>query len=343
MQDIQSIIFQIRSTHEAAFAIENYFIASGASGVTTIDKAEFVQTLQEQASPDLIIEDFLDNLDPEVIIEAYFPYRNDQIQIYREFNLREKIAQDIEKDWITIKEFEKMLGESLDRIAEFLNIGQGYLGYKFIEEQDWAENWKKFYNTLTIGKIVINPSWIDYHPKSDEILLNLDPGSAFGTGEHASTALVLKYLSDYKFADLPEGPILDLGTGSGVLAIAASKIFEGREIVAVDIDTHSVNVAIENAKHNAVHNVIFRTGELSDLEGKYSLILANLIAKLHINLADDYFTKLLPGGYIIISGIIEKYVREVKAKFAQKGFALILESSENDWSALIYQKQTRGS
>lgn len=337
MEETKWLIFQFRTTHEAALAIDNFLLAYGAAGVTTIDKTDFLNTFKENSTPDLIVEDFLNSLDSEVIIEAYFPTTANQLLINRELNISEPILANTEKIWIYIQDFENMIEQSLQRISEFLDIGKGYIGYKLLKEQNWAENWKKFYDTLKIGRIVVNPSWLEYEAENHEIVLNLDPGSAFGTGDHESTALVLQYLSDWSFENIISGPILDLGTGSGILAIAARKIFPDREIFAIDIDQHSIGVAENNSRKNQVQ-INFSQGELKDLNEKFCLILANLIASIHTELAEHYLEKLLAGGYLIASGIIGSRVEEVKLIFKQAGFILIDESTSNDWSALIYQK-----
>ena len=123
MEETKWLIFQFRTTHEAALAIDNFLLAYGAAGVTTIDKTDFLNTFKENSTPDLIVEDFLNSLDSEVIIEAYFPTTANQLLINRELNISEPILANTEKIWIYIQDFENMIEQSLQRISEFLAIG----------------------------------------------------------------------------------------------------------------------------------------------------------------------------------------------------------------------------
>ncbi|NLJ70062.1 MAG: 50S ribosomal protein L11 methyltransferase [Clostridiaceae bacterium] len=347
------LIFQFKTTHEAAFAINNYLLACGAVGISSIDKTELEESLQTNHSPDVIAEDFLNNLDSEVIIEAYFPISSDLssqeniVHSDSEDNLKVEINQDlnyaaaevgkIAKQRIPITQFEIKIEQSLARIAEFSDIGQGYIGYRRIETDNWSEKWKQYYDTNKIGRIVINPSWLEYSAQADEIVLNLDPGSAFGTGEHESTSIVLSFLSEFNYNNLPPGPILDLGTGSGILAIALAKLLPDAEITALDIDPHAIEIAKNNAAFNLVENIDFSVGELHMQNQKFSLIVANLTADIHLDLVQTYKDKMMSGGFLIISGIIKQRANEVRAIFEQNGFVLLSEKEENDWQSIIYR------
>ncbi|MGB4609915.1 MAG: 50S ribosomal protein L11 methyltransferase [Saccharofermentanales bacterium] len=365
MTEKQWLIFQFKTTHEAAFALNHYLLACGAAGISTIDKTELLESFQTNYSPDVIAEDFLNSLDYEVMIEAYFPvytglsapddkfYPDNKRSLRSEENLKVEINQDLNsavtetevpktaKQRISIAQFEKIIEQSLTRIAEFSDIGQGYVGYRQLAEENWSENWKKYYRTHKIGRIVINPSWLEYSVQADEILLNLDPGSAFGTGEHESTSSVLRFLSDFDFSVLPTGPILDLGTGSGILAIALAKILPDSEIIALDIDPHAVEVAKKNAAFNFVENIDFVTGELHSQNQKYGLIIANLTASIHLDLIQEYMRKLISGGYLMLSGIINQRADEVRTVFAQNGFVPVSEIDDNDWLSIVYRIDTK--
>jgi len=348
----QWLIFQFKTTHEAAFALNNYLLACGAAGISTIDKTELKKSFRKNYSPDVIAEDFLNNLDYEVVIEAYFPVYSEsllqenktcflsednfKVEINQELNLAITEMEKIAKQRISIAQFEMKIEKSLARIAEFSDIGEGYTGYRRIKTENWSEQWKQYYHTHKIGRIVINPSWLEYSAQANEIVLNLDPGSAFGTGEHESTSLVLNFLSEFDFKILPSGPILDLGTGSGILAIALAKLLPDAEIIALDIDPHAIEVAKANSVINSVDNIAFSTGELHMQNQKYSLIVANLTADIHLDLMQTYKSKLISGGYLIVSGIIERRAAEVKAIFMQNDFALISEKNENDWLSIIF-------
>jgi len=130
---------------------------------------------------------------------------------------------------------------------------------------------------------------------------------------------------------------LDLGTGSGILAIALAKLLSNAEIIGLDIDPHAIEIAKNNAVFNSVENIYFSVGELHTQNQKYILIVANLTADIHLDLVQTYKSKLVSGGYLIVSGIIKQRVTEVRANFVQHGFVLISEKEENGWISIIYR------
>lgn len=342
------VLFHFLTSHEAAYPISNFLQAMGSVGVTSVDKADFLKTLSEQATPDLIIDEFLASLSFEVRLEAYFPYREGQVKAGvspKPERLTPSpgtgtLEQDQDLVWQDLADFEGRISQALTSIADFCQVGRGYQGYSLVKEEDWANNWKAYYRTLKFGRIVVNPSWLTYKAQPGEFLLNLDPGSAFGTGSHESTALALHFLSDYDFAQLsPPGQhrLLDLGTGSGILALAAAKVLPDWEVEAVDIDSHAVDQARANAAKNKL-TIRFSTGELRDQEGPYELILANLIAGLHLDLAADYYRKLAPSGLLLASGIIAGRLDSVRSCFEKNSLKIIDHYQAGDWSALLAQK-----
>ncbi|HHU52984.1 MAG TPA: 50S ribosomal protein L11 methyltransferase [Clostridiaceae bacterium] len=355
MTEKQWLIFQFKTTHEAAFALGNYLLACGAAGISSIDKIELQESFQFNFSPDVIAEDFINGLDSEVVVEAYFPAYtellnrenelsstsedNFKVSINQELNYSATEVKNIAKQLIPVAQFETEIEQSLTRIAEFSDIGQGYIGYRPIKMENWSVKWKEYYDTRKIGRIIINPSWLEYTTQADEIVLNLEPGSAFGTGEHESTSLVLNILSEFDFNNLPRGPILDLGTGSGILAIALAKLLPEIEIIALDIDPHAIEIAKNNAELNFVENIEFSVGELNNRNQKFSLIVANLTASIHLELIQEYKKKLSSGGYLILSGIIDQRADEVRGNFEQNDFISISEINENDWVSIVYRLQ----
>ncbi len=308
------LVFEFLTTHEAAFPISHFLEEAGSCGIVTIDKTDFLKSFQEQQTPDAIIGEFLEELSFDVKLEAYFSFTENKI---------------------FIKNLENQIHAALARIAEFCEIGKGYLGYHLVKEEDWANNWKAFYQTIKINQIVINPSWIPYQAKDNEIVIRLDPGSAFGTGSHETTALILELLTD--MTSLNPQTLLDLGTGSGILAIAAKKLFPDSEITAVDIDENAILTARENASNNLA-DIDFKVAELKDCQTEYDLILANLIAKIHLDLAELYPEKLSPEGILLVSGIIADRAEEVRQKLCSAGFLIEAEQQKNDWIALRCRK-----
>ena len=210
------------------------------------------------------------------------------------------------------------------------------MGYREIEEDDWSDGWKKYYETLHLTKrLVINPSWIEYEAAAGEIVIELDPGSAFGTGTHETTALCASILDRVL---KPQNSILDLGTGSGILAIIAAKL-GCQDVEAIDIDQMAVEVAAANAAINQT-DIQYHAGELKDAyKTKYDIIVANIIADIIISLSSDFPQYMHDNSILIVSGIIEDKAAAVREKLSQAGLKLVEEQDSNDWHAMVWQKQ----
>ena len=206
-------------------------------------------------------------------------------------------------------------------------------------EEDWAESWKKYYHPIKVGKIVVVPAWEEYTPKDDEIIVTMDPGMAFGTGTHETTRLVISMLEKY----VKEGDrMLDVGCGSGILAICARKL-GADNCAAYDIDPTAVKVARENIEQSGVTNV---TCDVSDLlrgvdltGGKYNIVAANIVADIIIRMMPDIAKYMAEGATLIASGIICPRRAEVEECMREHGFEVFDELVENDWCALVVRKK----
>lgn len=205
-----------------------------------------------------------------------------------------------------------------------------------LKEDDWAECWKKYYKPLHIGKnIVIVPAWEDYEAKETDVIVKIDPGMAFGTGTHETTALCAELIEKH----MPKGKrVLDVGTGSGILAVLASKLGAG-EIEALDIDPNAVKAAKENCIANNALNVTCRQSDLiRAASGKYDFISANIVADIIIRMSENVADYVVDGGILIVSGIIETQADEVSNALTAKGFTLIDKLDKNDWNAFAFVK-----
>ena len=206
-----------------------------------------------------------------------------------------------------------------------------------IPDQDWTASWKESIPVLHLTEqVVIKPTWRDYKPQPDEIVLEMDPGMAFGTGLHPSTQLCAEGLVDWM---QPEYRILDLGTGTGILALIAAKL-GAKEILAVDNDINAVAAARRNARHNhAAHAIRHVHGSLSDISGTYDLVLANLLAPILIKMADaGLATRVQRNGLLIASGVLEEQIAEVSEAFKFVGLHVIEILQQEDWVALVMRK-----
>ncbi len=203
-----------------------------------------------------------------------------------------------------------------------------------VREEDWADSWKQYYKPIRTGRrLVIVPVWETYDPRPGEVIVLMDPGMAFGTGTHETTRLCAGLVED---AVTSGCTVLDVGCGSGILAIAAAKLGAGR-CFACDIDPVAVRVAGENTELNRTPNV---TCAVSDLlrqvpkeTGGYDVIVANIVADVILRLGPDVGAFLAPGGTFIVSGIISERAEEVRTALAGWGWRITEERYENGWYA----------
>ena len=209
-----------------------------------------------------------------------------------------------------------------------------------VNEEDWANSWKQYYKPVKVGeRIVICPAWEQYTPAEGELVIRMDPGMAFGTGTHETTRLVIRLLERYTQENCR---MLDVGTGTGILAICASRLGAG-VCRAYDIDPTAVRVARENIAESGLANV---TCDQSDLlrqvsleGGKYDLICANIVADIIIRMTPDVGQYLADGGVILASGIIAERCDDVVATFEENGFEVIERLTDNDWCGLAVKRK----
>ncbi len=201
-----------------------------------------------------------------------------------------------------------------------------------VDDKDWNENWKKYFKPIEIGeKLAVVPSWENYENKDNRTILSIDPGAAFGTGTHATTSLCLSLLENYI---AKSNKMLDIGTGSGILAIA-SLLLGCESAVGVDIDAQSVKTAKENAEINNVsEKTEFIVGNLADkVNGKYNVICANIVADVIIELLPDAATFMEKDSVMIISGIIDIRKEDVLKAVSANGFKVCEEKYRDNWCA----------
>ncbi|MEF9983869.1 MAG: 50S ribosomal protein L11 methyltransferase [Oscillospiraceae bacterium] len=218
----------------------------------------------------------------------------------------------------------------------FEAMGLAYsINTKSVVEEEWATAWKKYYHPTRLSdNLVVCPSWEEYEKeKPTDKILTLDPGMAFGTGTHDTTRLCVKLLDKYSFQGME---MLDVGCGSGILAITATLLGSGRT-VGVDIDELAVRVAKENAALNNAQKVEFICGDLVEkVEGKFDVICANIVADVIIRLAPDIAKFLKENGIIILSGIIDERENDVVEALNEQGLVQKDKLSNKGWVALAY-------
>lgn len=224
---------------------------------------------------------------------------------------------------------ERFAAEGIDAKIEILGV----------DEEEWSTAWKKYYHPIRVGeRLVVVPAWEKYDAEENDIIVRMDPGMAFGTGTHETTRLVCGLIEKYL---TPGARMLDVGTGSGILAICASKLGAG-ECFAYDIDPVAVRVAAENCKDNDCKNITCGVSDLlasvDTAGGLYDFAVANIVADIIIRMSPDIGAYLKKGAYLITSGIIERYAEGVREAMRANGFELVEEAMESDWVAMVYRK-----
>lgn len=210
-------------------------------------------------------------------------------------------------------------------------------------EADWAEAWKVHFKPVKVTpRLVIRSPWEDYHPGPGETVITIYPGMAFGTGRHPTTLLCLRALEQvWEEVTLPRAPgdwqVLDVGTGTGILALAAARL--GAKVLAIDIDPEAVAAALENVRLNALEEAIWvEATPLPALRQQFALILANLTAADLAHWAEALAGRILPGGALIVSGFLTQDMPTVISRFAQYGLSKAGYLSEEDWCVLILRR-----
>jgi ribosomal protein L11 methyltransferase len=206
--------------------------------------------------------------------------------------------------------------------------------FRSVAEADWAEAWKEHLTVLHIGQhIVVRPSWLDYVPAPGDVVIQLDPGMAFGTGLHPTTQMCMVALEKWL---RPHAAVLDLGTGSAILAIAAAKLGAG-QVLAVDNDP----VAVETARSNVITNGVREAvrvvrGSLAEASGDYDLVVVNILASVIVRmLQEGLAARMCPGGILIIAGIIASQESEVVTALERESLAPVSRLQREDWVCLV--------
>ncbi len=305
----------IHTTNEAIEPISYILHESGASGVVIEDPFELTKEREDQfgeiyqLNPD-------DYPEEGVMVKAYLPVNS-------------------------------FLGETVEAIKESINnliiydidLGKNKVTISEVHEEEWATAWKKYYNPVKISeKFTIVPTWEIYEPvSSDELIIELDPGMAFGTGTHPTTVLCIQALERIV---RPGDRVIDVGTGSGVLSIAAAML-GAEDVRAYDLD----EVAVTSAKLNIKLNKVSKTVSISQNnlldgveENSADVIVANILAEVILRFTDDVARIVKPGGVFIASGIIQPKKDQVKEALIASGFEITETNLMEDWVALIAKR-----
>ncbi|MEO8956342.1 MAG: 50S ribosomal protein L11 methyltransferase [Ktedonobacteraceae bacterium] len=240
--------------------------------------------------------------------------------------------------------------EARQRVAEglwhFASLGQHFVGElqtQVVNEEDWANAWKDYFHVTHIGpRLVIRPSWREYAPKDEEVVLELDPGMAFGTGLHPTTRLCLEQVEQ---RTQPGMRIVDVGTGSGILALAAAKL-GADSVYCIDNSSVAVESATANVALNGLSDKItvalgiLDEAEATRLSGQFDIVLVNILAHIIGGMAPQLAQIVAPGGLVIASGIIEARCPDAEQPLLAAGLTLIDQAAIDDWLVLIFRRDT---
>ena len=310
----------IYTTTEGIEAVTGSLLGMGINGFVIKDAKDFQDFLDDKdGNWDYIDDDLMGLKNCETTVTVYLPENAQGLE-------------NLEAMKLELKALKKR-----DVNNEF-----GRLEYelKNVKEEDWANNWKQYYKPLKIGnRIVICPAWETYTPTGNELVVRMDPGMAFGTGTHETTRLMIRLLEDYT---QPGCRMLDVGTGTGILAICASRLGVG-VCRAYDIDPTAVRVARENIRESGLTNI---TCDRSDLlrqvdlhDGRYDLITANIVADILIRMMPDVGAYLAPDGVLLLSGIVEERCADVIASADANGYSVETRLPDNGWCALALRRK----
>jgi len=298
---------EISAPSELMDALGNFLTETGAQGV-----------FQESLTPQNTAADFPEPVIEE-ILKAYFP-------------------QDIrsEKRIVAVQKY-------IDSLHEiFPDFEKPSFTTEIICDPNWGEQWKKYFKPIRVSNnIIVKPTWERYTPSSRDIVIEIDPGMAFGTGQHASTRMCIEAIEDVMMKDrsIKEWKVLDVGCGTGILGITAAKM-GAQDVICVDIDKKAVEIAGENAAINNVEDFLHISNKnVATINNPRNLIIANLTAKLLLNLRPHLVQLLLPEGYMIISGIIELDAKNIEEQFSADPLTLHRMITEKEWVCYVLRKK----
>ncbi|RXT15499.1 50S ribosomal protein L11 methyltransferase [Ammoniphilus sp. CFH 90114] len=305
----------IHTTQEAVEAVSNILHEAGASGVV-IEDPEMLHREWDVSYGEIYQLSPNDYPEEGVIVKAYLPING-------------HIAE-------TVEEIKQRV-QSLE--AYDIPIGRAEITLAEVHEEEWAIAWKKYYKPVRISeRITITPTWEDYTPASEEeLIIELDPGMAFGTGTHPTTVLCIRALEKY----LQSGDeVIDVGCGSGILSIAAAKL-GAKSVLAMDLDEVAVKSTFLNSELNQVEGKINikQNNLLEGISTPVDLIVSNILAEIIVRFVDDAYSLLPLEGMFITSGIIGQKEQEVREALIQAGFDVIEVQELEDWVSIVAKKK----
>ena len=313
--------FRLKTTTEAEDIVSSMLMDLGIQGVEIEDKIPLTQSDKEQMFVDILPQTEAD--DGVAYLSFYLEPEED----------KEKILSDVRKE--------------LEEMSAYVNVGECLIEESETEDVDWVNNWKQYFKPFTVDHILIKPTWETVPEEhKDKLLVQIDPGTAFGTGMHETTQLCIRQLEKYVHS---ESEILDVGTGSGILGITALKL-GAKEVWGTDLDENAITAVGENLASNDISSDRFHVlqGNIIDDKSvqdwagyeKYDIVVANILADVIIMLVKEIPVHLKKGGYFITSGIINLKEEAVRAAFAASEELEVVEITyQGEWLSVTARKK----
>lgn len=307
----------IKVDPQAVEAVTDILYGLGAQGVAIDEPVDVERLREDELYWDYIDEKLLENDTEETKIMAYFSEE--------ETNLPEKIA---------------VIKEKIRNLTEFgLSIGSGTVELSNVNQEDWESAWKQYFKPVHVtDRIVVKPEWEEYSPQEGEIVIEIDPGMAFGTGTHETTSMCINQIEkNLKAGDR----VIDIGSGSGILSMAAV-LLGAEKATGVDLDPVAVRVALENVELNNLQDKIeILHGNLTDvIREKADIVVANIMADIILILLEDVREFIKDDGLFISSGIIQEKRAAVEARLLEKNFRIVEVETKGEWCAITAQKKS---
>ena len=302
----------VRTNTAGADLISELLISAGAKGTSIEDRFDAFSEPTDATQWDLIDPSVIEKMDEDTLVHAYFPAETTSRETIE--SLRARLAA--------------LTPESLG-----FDAGKRALEIANVREEDWAENWKKYYKPFRVGRhLVVRPVWEKYEPQAGDKIISIDPGMAFGNGTHETTSMCLGLVEDYI---KPGDTVLDVGTGSGILAIA-SVLMGAQSALGIDLDPVAVRVANENIERNGLSGRVHaQVGDLvKGIDTQADVVFANIIADAVILLSRAVRAHMKPVGVFICSGISLEREQDVLDALAEAGFTVDRIEHRGEWSAI---------
>ena len=307
----------VHTTTEGSDRVSGILIDCGASGTMIEDRSDIPDPNQPHGIWEIIDPKMLDNMPEDVLVHAWF----------EESPLLPRLIDSVRGS----------LSELSSGLSDALCFGTLQLDVRSVSDRVWTDVWKKYSKPFHASRrLVIKPTWESYAPDPDDLIIELDPGMAFGSGTHETTGMCLSLLESI----IRGGEeIIDVGTGSGILAIGAALLGAGH-VLAIDIDPDAVKVAEENVSHNHVSGIVtVRHGNLLDrVTAVCDICVANIIADMIVVLAGPLFEHIRPGGLFVCSGIVSSRGDEVAKALESAGYEIVQRITKGEWTAFLSRR-----